>query len=312
MGGVLRPAHNRKCSLSTWILLSLLSGLLLGCYDIAKKASVKDNAVPPVLLLSVLTGAVIWLVILILAGITDSSIAAAWNLGFREHGLLFLKSMMVGASWTCAFFALKHLPISVATPIRATSPLWTILLAVAVMSERLAVQQWVGIGLVLAAFFALSRVGAKEDIHFHRDRWVTLMLVATLLGSLCALYDKYLLQIERLSPVSVQAWFSIYLVPVMLPLVIRWWRRDRQQTPFHWRWSIPMIAVLLLVADYAYFKAVAEPDALISVISPLRRTSVIVAFAFGIVRLKEKNWRIKAPCITAILLGVYLLSVGSR
>ena len=113
-------------------------------------------------------------------------------------------------------------------------------------------------------------------------------------------------------PVSVQAWFSIYLVPVMLPLVIRWWRRDRQQTPFQWRWSIPMIAVLLLVADYAYFKAVAEPDALISVISPLRRTSVIIAFAFGILRLKEKNWRMKAPCIGAILLGAYLLSVGSR
>ena len=163
----------------------------------------------------------------------------------------------------------------------------------------------------MAAFFALSRVGAKEDIHFNRNRWVLLMLAATLLGSLCALYDKYLLQVERLSPLSVQAWFSIYLVPVMTPLVVRWWRHERQRTPFHWRWSIPMIAVLLLVADYVYFKSVAEPDALISVISPLRRSSVIVTFAYGIVRLKEKNWRSKAPCIIAILLGVYLLSVGT-
>ena len=137
------------------------------------------------------------------------------------------------------------------------------------------------------------------------------MLVATLLGSLCALYDKYLLQVERLSPVAVQAWFSIYLVPVMLPLVIRW-RRDRHRTPFQWRWSIPMIAVLLLVADYAYFKAVADPEALISVISPLRRSSVLVAFAFGILQLKEKNGSTKAPCIGAILLGVYLLSAGSQ
>lgn len=312
MGRVSLPDPKRDYSLSTWILLSLLSGLLLGCYDIAKKASVKDNAVPPVLLLNVLTGAGIWLVILILGGISDSSVASAWNLGLREHGLLLLKSVMVGASWSFAFFALKHLPISVATPIRATSPLWTILLAVVAMSERPGTQQWVGIALVLAAFFALSRVGAKEGIHFHRDRWVTLMLVATVLGSLCALYDKYLLQIERISPVAVQAWFSIYLVAVMLPLAIRWWRLERAETPFEWRWSIPMIALLLLVADYAYFRAVSDPDALISVISPLRRTSVIVAFLFGIVRLKEKNWKTKAPCVGTILLGVYLLSLGSR
>ena len=296
--------------MSNWILLSLFSGLLLGCYDITKKASVRDNAVPPVLLLSVMTGAVIWL--LILVGSSDSSVVAARDLGLREHGLLFAKSVMVGLSWSCAFFALKHLPISVATPIRATSPVWTILIAVAAMSERPSVQQWLGIGLVLAAFFALSRVGAKEDIHFHRDRWVGLMLVATLVGSLCAIYDKYLLQTERLSPVSVQAWFSIYLVPVMLPLAIRWWRYDREQTPFQWRWSIPMISVLLLVADYAYFTAVSDPDALISVVSPLRRTSVIVAFAFGILSLKEKNWRAKAPCIGVILLGVYLISVALR
>ena len=310
--GSVRPTHQRECSLSTWILLSLLSGLLLGCYDIAKKSSVKDNAVPPVLLLSVLTGAAIWLAIMMVTRNGDSPIAATWNVGFHDHCLLMLKSIMVGASWSCAFFALKHLPISVATPIRATSPLWTILLAVAVMSERPGVQQWLGIGLVLIAFFAFSQVGAKEDIHFHRDRWVGLMMVATLLGSLCALYDKYLLQMVQLSPLVVQAWFSIYLVPVMLPLSVRWWWHDRQQTPFQWRWSIPMIAILLLVADYAYFRAVAEPDALISVVSPLRRTSVVVAFAFGIVRLKEKNWKLKATCIGAILAGVYLMSIGSR
>jgi transporter family protein len=307
-----KPPAEVTAELSTWILLCLLSGLLLGCYDIAKKASVKDNAVPPVLLLSVLTGAAVWLFLLGMGALTDSTLTAAWSLGIRQHGLLLLKSVMVGASWSCAFFGLKHLPISVATPIRATSPVWTILLAVVAMGERPAPQQWLGISVVLVAFFAFSRVGVREGIHFHRDRWVMLMLAATLLGSLCALYDKYLLQIERLSPVAVQAWFSIYLVPVMLPLWIRWYRRDRKRTPFEWRWSIPMIAALLLVSDYVYFTAVADPEALISVVSPLRRASVVVSFVFGIVQLKEKNWRIKALCIGALLLGVYWLSVGSH
>ncbi len=298
--------------LVAWISLSLLSALFLGLYDIAKKAAVKDNAVPPVLLLNVLTAAAIWAVPITFASLTSAS-QPGWRgelnqIRWSAHALLMFKSALVGASWTCAFFALKQLPLSIATPIRATSPLWTILFAVLAMGERPGSTQWAGISVVMIAFLVFSRVGAKEGIHFHRDRAVTLMIVATLLGAASALYDKYLLQIAKLSPVVVQAWFSIYLVPVMLPLAIRWWWVERMEKPFQWRWSIPLIALLLLVADFSYFTALSDPNALISVISPVRRASVVIAFLFGIINLKEQNWKAKASCIAAILAGVFLLS----
>ena len=296
-----------------WILLSLLSGVFLGLYDIAKKSAVRDNAVAVVLLLNVVTAALIWTVPVLAAGwqpAPDDWLAPLRYVPARTHGLLMLKSIVVGASWSCAFFALKHLPISIATPIRATSPLWTVIYAVAAMGERPSVYQWVGIVIVVSAFIAFSRVGAREGIRFHRDRFVALMVAATLLGAGSALYDKYLLQTESLSPLVVQAWFSIYLVPVMLPLAIRWWRQERSQKPFQWRWSIPLIALCLLIADFAYFQAVSAEGAMISVISPLRRAAIVIPFMFGILSLREKNWRAKAPCIVAILIGVALLSRG--
>ncbi len=298
--------------MTAWIFLSLLSALFLGLYDIAKKDAVKGNAVPPVLLLNVLTAAAIWTVPIAGSWLglfpADSEFSQITSIHPAQHLMLMLKSMMVGASWICAFFALKSLPISIATPIRATSPVWTILVAVSVMGERPGLFQWLGILIVLLAFFGLSRVGAQEGIHFHRNRAVALMIVATVLGSLCALYDKVLLQQTDLRPAAVQAWFSIYLVPVMLPLAIRWWRRDRSSAPFHWRWSIPLIAIFLLVADFSYFTALSDPNSLISVVSPLRRGSVVIAFLFGVLNLKEENWRAKAPCVAAILTGVILLS----
>ncbi len=297
--------------MTDWIFLSLISALFLGFYDIAKKTSVKGNAVPPVLLLNVTTAALVWSVPIAICYLsTDSSgegFASISHLSPRQHALLLAKSTLVGMSWTCAFFALKHLPLSIATPIRATSPLWTILIAVLAMAESPNISQWIGIVVVLVAVLFFSRVGAKEGIHFHRDRYVALMVAATLLGAASALYDKYLLQNEGLHPAAVQAWFSIYLVPVMIPLSIRWWKRERQETPFQWRWSIPLIALFLLVADYAYFTAMAQPDALISVVSPLRRASIMIPFLFGIVRLKEQNWRAKTPCIAAMLVGVVLI-----
>lgn len=292
--------------------MSLLSAFFLGLYEITKKAAVRDNAVPIVLLLNVLTAASLWAVAILIASInghaSEGWLSEVLKVSWRGHIELVIKSVLVGASWICAFYALKRLPISIAIPIRATGPLWTILFAVWVMGERPLPMQWLGIIVVLLAFFAFSRIGAREGIHFHRDPAVTLMVLATLLGSASALYDKYLLQSTEHTPVAVQAWFSIYLVPVMLPLAIRWWRSERGENPFQWRWSIPLIAITLLIADFSYFTALAEPNALISVISPLRRTSVVIAFLFGVLNLKEQNWKSKAVCIAAILVGVTLLS----
>ena len=302
----------------SWIALSLLSAVFLGCYDIAKKTSVRDNAVPMVLLLNVVTAAAVWCIPIAFAGLARSGVttlsmdwsAQLLDLDREQHTLLFLKSALVGCSWICAFYALKHLPISIATPIRATSPIWTVLLAVLLMGERPTLMQWIGIGIVLIAFLVFSRVGAKEGIHFHRDRWVYLMALATILGAVSALYDKYLLQERQLPPATVQAWFSIYLVPVMLPLAIRWYRCDREKSPFQWRHTIPLIAIFLLVADFAYFYAISDPNALISVISPIRRSAIVIPFLFGIIRWNESNWRLKTPCIAGTLLGVYLLSIS--
>lgn len=294
-----------------WIVLSLLSATVLGIYGLAKKAAVNNNAVPPVLLLNVATAAVIYMPV-----IAVSWLQPAWlgDSGFfvetipgRHHLLLFCKSILVGASWILAFYALKHLPISIAAPIRATSPFWTVLIASTWFSERPSPVQWVGIVVILAAFFAFSRVGRQEGIHFGSNRWVAMMIGATLLGSMSALYDKFLLQSMQLSPATVQAWFSIYLVVAMLPLAAYWFVREKHTKPFELRWSIPGIAISLLIADFLYFQAVSDPDAMIAIISPIRRTSVVIPFLYGILRLSERNWRGKALCIGVMLIGVYLI-----
>ncbi len=299
------------------ILLSLSSAIFLGLYDIAKKSAVRDNAVPPVLFFNVLTAACVWI-----PAISMSRLNPDWlptealyvdSLSWRMHGLLLAKSGLVGASWILALYALKNLPMSIAAPIRATSPLWTILIAVTFMNERPHGGQWLGVSMILISFYAFSLLGRKEGIHFHRNRWVGFMILATLLGSCSALYDKILLQQVGIRASTMQAWFSVYLVPVMTPLAIRWAVKDRRTNAFKWRWSIPLIAILLLASDYLYFSAVQESGALISVISPLRRTSLIIAFVAGICIYGEKNWRPKAMSIAGLLIGVYVLAqFGSR
>jgi bacterial/archaeal transporter family protein len=297
-----------------WITLSLQSALFLGLYELAKKASLRDNAVPPVLFFNVLTGAVLWGTMLLVTQLTPDAIPFEWlrteSLTPKQHGLLFLKSVIAGSSWIFASFALKHLPMSIATPIRATSPLWTIAVAVAFMGERPTATQWVGVFIILGSFYMFSLVGRKEGIKFHRDRWVGCMMIATLLGAFSALYDKWLLQRMKFAPSTVQAWFAIYLLIVMAPLVLHWYFRQRTTNRFQWRWSIPMIAVLLLISDFQYFSAIGYDGANISVISPLRRTSVIISFIAAICVYHEKNWKDKAIWICGMVIGICVLSVA--
>lgn len=297
----------------SWILLSLVSAVFLGLYDLLKKSSVRDNAVVPVLFFSTLAGAIVWIPLLIWSNVSPLSIPQIIlvdTIGIREHGLLFGKSALVAASWIFGYFAFKHLPLSIAGPIRATGPLFTILFAVLVFGEQPTAYQMTGVAVILGSFYAFSFAGKLEGIRFLRNKWVGFLMVATLLGATSALYDKFLLQSERITVPTVQAWFSIYLVVVMAPFALLWLRGVWPRGRFEWRWSIPMVGIALLAADFAYFAAIRDPDALISVITPIRRACVIITFFAGIFWLGEQNGKIKGLCVAGILLGIVLLNLS--
>lgn len=297
----------------SWVLLAILSAVFLGIYDLVKKSAVRENAVLPVLFFSVVTGAVVWLPFLVWSIVDPTTVpsfaAPVSRISVKEHLWLFLKSCISAASWISGYFALKHLPLSIASPIRATSPLWTILVAVLILGEAPAPWQWAGIFIILTAFYAFSLVGKLEGIHFHRDKWVGFMFLSALLSSASALYDKQLLQRMAFPAATVQCWFSLYLVVVLAPFYLLWKKGVWPTNRFEWRWSIPLIGLSLLVADYLYFSALNQGGALISVISPLRRASILITFLGGILLFGEKNWKPKAVCIVVLLGGVVLLYV---
>ncbi len=298
-----------------WVLLALLSAFLLGIYDVFKKLSVNGNAVFPVLLISAITGAILfippavgsWL----FPGFFQSIHLYVPPITLREHGLIFLKTMLVVSSWILAFSALKRLPITIVTPIRATGPIWTLIGAILIFHESLNLLQWAGVITTLVFFYLLSNAGKLEGIHFGKNRWIFFIIGATLLGASSGLYDKFI--IRKIDRLAVQAWFTFYQVAVMLPVlaVVRWSRPKSKRIPFEWRWSIPAIGVFLLLADFAYFYALSYEDSMISIISALRRGGVLIAFITGAFLFREHNIRQKGIYLLGILAGILLISLGS-
>lgn len=230
--------------------------------------------------------------------------------GWEVHRYILLKSVIVLSSWTFGYFGMKHLPLTIVGPINATRPVMTLVGALLIFGERLNLYQWIGVLLAIVSFFLLSRSGKKEGIDFQHNRWIWFIVLAALLGAVSGLYDKYLM--GRFDNMVVQAWYNVYQLFLMGGvLMFLWWPKRKTTTPFHWDWCIILISVFLSAADFVYFYALSMDGSMISIVSMVRRSSVLVSFLFGAMIFREKNLTSKAIDLVLVLLGMIFLYIGS-
>lgn len=307
-----------------WLFLAFVSATFLGFYDSSKKASLKDNAVLPVLLINTVLSTILFSPFLIdyLGGMgwfndpllstapyaQQAEISAEATL--QAHLLVILKAFIVLSSWIMGYFGLKHLPLTIVGPINATRPVMVLVGAMLLFGERLNGYQWIGVLLSIVSIYMMSRAGKKENIVFTQNKWVWCVAGATIMGAISGLYDKFIM--KSLSPMFVQSWFNFYQMLIMTVVCgLLWYPKRHQTTPFHWSWAIPLISIFICLADFAYYTSLHDQDSMISVVSLVRRSSVIISFICGAIIFKEKNLRAKALDLALILLGMIFIWIGT-
>ena len=298
-----------------------MSAALLGCYDSFKKEALRSNAVIPVLFLNTLFSSLLFLPFILLSAnssFLDGSMFHVASGGWEVHKFILLKSLIVLSSWILGYFGMKYLPLTIVGPINATRPVMVLVGALLLFGERLNLWQWVGVTLAVVSFLMLSRSSKKEGIDFKHDHWIWMIVGSAAMGAVSGLYDKYLM-----APVSeggagldrmmVQSWYNIYQCLMMgAMLLLLWWPHRDKTTPFTWKWSIIGVSIFLSTADFMYFYSLSLPDAMISIVSMIRRGSVIVSFLFGAMLFHEKNLKAKAVDLALVLLGMIFLYIGSN
>ena len=292
-----------------WLVFAFLSAALLGFYDVCKKHALRGNAVIPILFLNTLFCSFIFLPV---AFHTPFG-------GWAVQRYILLKACIVLSSWLLGYIGIKHLPITIVGPINATRPMMVLVGALIIFGERLNLWQWAGVLLAVLSFFLLSRSGKKEGIDFRHNRWIFCTVGASILGAVSGLYDKYLMAADGglgLPRLTVQCWFNFYQA-AMMGLMLLWWKKSLpprgevgKEPTFRWRWSILLISIFLSLADYVYFYSLSLDGALISIVSMVRRGSVLVSFMLGALLFHEKNLRSKAIDLALVLLSMVLLWLG--
>ncbi len=319
-----------------WLLLAFVSATLLGFYDASKKAALRENAVLPVLLLNTLFSTLIFSPFLLdtlagrdwfsgtivdtapFAGSLDLPADPNWAGGIfaghpllKAHFLVIIKAVIVLTSWIAGYFGIKHIPITIVGPINATRPVLVLIGAMLFFGERLNWCQWTGVILAILSIYMMSRSSKKENIDFTHNKWMLFVAIGTIMGAVSALYDRFIMQ--ELSSIFVQSWFNFYqLIMMAVVCMTAWYPTRKKTTPFHWSWAIPLIAVFVGAADFAYFNALSKPEAMISVVSLIRRGSVLISFACGVVIFKERNLKAKILDLLLILIGMVFVYFGSR
>lgn len=307
-----------------WLILAFTSATLLGFYDVFKKLSLRNNAVIPVLLLNCIFSSLFFLPFILLSAYSntlDGTIVHVATGGWYEHKYIILKSFIVLSSWLCGYAALKHLPITICGPINATRPMMVLLGATLLFSEHLNIWQWMALIITIISIYLLSRSGKKEGIRFTHNRWIVFSALAAILGAISGLYDKYLMASTEnggvgLDKMLVQGWFNIYQSVIMLIIFLVSCRISKlsplQGWKNRWRWTILGISLFICLADFAYFFSLSQEGAMISVVSMIRRGSVIVSFLFGALIFREKNLKAKAFDVFLLLISMLLLYFGSK
>ena len=298
-----------------WLFLAFVSAILLGSYEVFKKVSLKENAVIPVIFVSILFSCLTLVPFLILSEFFPETLKGSVffvpRVDFHAHMLFVLKATIVLTSWLFAYFALKHLPLSLASPIKATQPVWTVVGAMLIFGEKLNGFQAAGVGITLLSFYLFSIAGKKEGISLKTNKWFWFIVLATLTGALSGLYDKYLM--KRYDVMSVQVYYTFYQAAIMGIITLFLWAPTRKKTtPFTFKWAIFWISFFLVTADFVYFYALTLPDSMISVVSTIRRSGVVVPFLYGAFVMKDKNIKLKLIDMIGVLIGMFLLYLGSK
>lgn len=281
-----------------WLWIVIISGVLLGFWDITKKKAFEKNSV-----ISVLAFYSLFCFIFI-----SFEFKNAINITGDEILLIFIKSFIIFLSWGCGFSALKHLPISIVTPFDTVNPLFAIIFGIILLGEKLGFLQGIGIAIMLVAYYFIGKVGSREVVNIFKNKYFYLMICSSILSAVSATIDK--IALRSINTGQMQFWFCLFTAVLNICALVytRW--RSENKIPIKIDYNIPLMSLILLVSDRLYFNAVNIPTSQISIIMPLRKISIFVSVILGGLIFKEKNLKQKFGCICLLIIGIIFVFIA--
>ena len=298
-----------------WIWLALISAVLLGFYDVAKKYSLKRNG--------------IYFVILAATAFSTLFLCPFLSAGpAAYHIKIAIKALIVTVTWLSGMEALRLLPITTVSTFKASRPMFVVLFSIIIFGERLNLWHWLGVAAVAVALWLLGAASGKEGFRFGSGRGFWALVISMATGVASALWDKFIIKsfvfdgplspvyaalpAQLQVPLFLQAWTNLYITIILAIIVaVKAMREGSARERFRWDWALLVIAVLITLSDAVYFLAISGEGSLLSVIALVRRFSIVVTFVVGAIMFREQKIKGKSIALAFMIAGIVLLMAGS-
>lgn len=154
-------------------------------------------------------------------GLVVALAVARWRgatLRVRDQGVMWRRSLFGSAGMLCTFYALTHMPLSTATTLLNTTPLWIALAARVTLGERVGRAVGASLALAFAGVVLIERPGMVSGDPAG--------LVALLASAASAMAMVSLRRLSGESPEGVVVHFSAVATGVMALATGLWWATE--------------------------------------------------------------------------------------
>lgn len=286
----------------SWYFLALVAAFSLGFYTILEKEGLKKTSPLAFLLVS-------WF----LMALFSLPIALTRNifvLDTPDMFLLFLKSLFAAVFFFLIGKALQKMDVSEFSPFLSFSPIIVLVFSYIFLGERIGSSGLLGIGLIVAgAYIVELRDGLLSPFRaLVENKNIHLIIFGLFFGGLCAIIDRAILS----KGPDLLSFFALnnFLIFFFFLLFSSFKREVFHSIRLDFKKIAPWVlagSAFFLLADLAYFKALMAPAALVALVIPLKRASLLVSTFVGGEIFKEKNVLKKTLATVIMLLGVFLI-----
>lgn len=223
--------------------------------------------------------------------------------GFPFFGVnkkwLLIRGVFGMMGLTLFFYTIQHIPLATATVIQYLSPLFTVVLAMFYLDQRVRKIQWVFIVLAFAGVVIFNGLDPDVPIGF------------VFIGALSAFFAAvaYLATVKCKAtdhPVLIVMYFHLLATPIMGGISALDW------TPISPKeWAIGLtVGVLSVFAQVAMAFAIHREDA--SVVTPFKYVGAILAWGVGFIWFDEHLGPLGMAGIVIVSTGVILNTLARR
>ena len=277
--------------MNNWIILTILYALVIGFYNCMKKKAMKGNSVYEVFAFFSLIAFIITI------PISHNVFEIDWII----LPMVLAKALLIAGSWLIAGYLINKIPISLYAVLMLSKILFTIILSVIWLNEKISLTTFIGMIIVIMGLVLVNNnSGEKEKKEISLEHFV-LLLLSCLLSSVSSVLDKTTLLYITSS--QLQFWFLMFLT-IILILVLFIKEKKINYNVVKKNYWIPLMSLCLVIADRFLFMANEIPESQVSIITILKQISTIEIIVLGKFMFKEKMITKKILCSLLIVVGV--------